>query len=112
MSGTPTRDFTPARHEALGYAWFEESPQLVVLSTAGANRVDWLRAGQALQRVLLTATARGLATSPLTQPLETADAWMVRDPSSGIEIPQMILRFGYGLPVGGTSRRPVSDVTD
>jgi nitroreductase len=112
MSGTPTRDFTPARHEALGYAWFEESPQLVVLSTAGANRVDWLRAGQALQRVLLTATARGLATSPLTQPLETADAWMVRDPSSGIEIPQMILRFGYGLPVGGTPRRPVSDVTD
>ena len=111
MGETPTRDFTPAQHEALGYAWFEESPQLAVLSTATSTRLDWLRAGQALQRVLLTATARGLATTPLTQPLETTDAWMVRDPGSGIEIPQMILRLGYGLPVTATPRRPVSDVT-
>jgi nitroreductase len=110
MSETPTRDFTPAQHQALGYAWFEESPQLAVLSTATSTPLDWLRAGQALQRLLLTATARGLATTPLTQPLETADSWMVRDPGSGIEIPQMILRIGYGLPVTGTPRRPVSDV--
>ena len=110
MSETPTRDFTPAQHQALGYAWFEESPQLAVLSTATSTPLDWLRAGQALQRLLLTATARGLATTPLTQPLETADSWMVRDPGSGIEIPQMILRLGYGLPVAGTPRRPVSDV--
>jgi nitroreductase len=70
----------------------------------------WLRAGQALQRVLLTATARGIAASPLTQPLETADAWLVRDPRSGHEQPQMILRIGYGLPIPPTPRRPVSQV--
>src|SRR5579863_5036491 len=76
------------------------------------TRTDWLRAGQALQRVLLTATRRGIAVSPLTQPLETAGAWLVRDPQSGGESPQMILRLGYGLPVPGTPRRPVAEVLD
>ncbi len=94
------------------YAWFEDEPQLAVLSTHFGGRADWLRAGQALQRVLLTATVRGVAASPLTQPLETADAWLVRDPRSGVEYPQMILRFGYGLPVPRTHRRPIPDVLD
>jgi nitroreductase len=109
---TPTRDFTPGWHRPASYAWFEETPRLAVLSTGGATRADWLRAGQALQRVLLTATLRGIAASPLTQPLETADAWLVREPRFGGETPQMILRLGYGLPVPGTPRRPVSDVLD
>ena len=79
---------------------------------AGNTRTDWLRGGQALQRVLLTATCRDIAVSPLTQPLETADAWLVRDPGSGFEYPQMILRIGYGLPVPRTPRRPVSELLD
>jgi nitroreductase len=106
----PVRDFAPARPGAAGYAWFEEEPQLGVLSTHFNGRADWLRAGQALQRFLLTATIRGLAASPLTQPLETSDAWLVRDPQAGVEYPQMIVRIGYPLPVPGTPRRPVSEV--
>jgi nitroreductase len=109
---TPVRDFTPDRHEPLGYAWFEEAPRLAVLSTAGGTRKDWMHAGQALQRALLTATLRGIAAAPLTQPLETADAWLVRDPQAGTEQPQMILRLGYGLPVPASPRRPVGDVLD
>jgi Nitroreductase family len=109
---TPVRDFTPGSHQPARYAWFEEAPQLAVLSTAGGTPADWLRAGQALQRVLLTATIRGVAVSPLTQPLETADSWLVRDRRSGSEKPQMIVRLGYGLPVAATPRRPVSDVLD
>jgi hypothetical protein len=62
--------------------------------------------------VLLTATAHGIAAAPLTQPLETADAWLVRDPQQDVEQPQMILRLGYGLPVSATPRRPVSEVLD
>ena len=106
------RDFTPVRPGPVGYAWFEEEPQLAVLSTLCDGRDDWLRAGQAMQRAWLTATLRGVAVAPLTQPLETADAWQVRDPLSGIEYPQMILRLGYGLPVPRAPRRPVSDVLD
>jgi nitroreductase len=109
---TPVRDFSPDRHQSLGHDWFEEDPQLAVLSTAAGTRKDWLHAGQALQRVLLTATAHGIAAAPLTQPLETADAWMVRDPREGVEQPQLILRLGYGLPVPQTPRRPVTEVLD
>jgi hypothetical protein len=109
---TPVRDFTPARPHPAGYAWFEEEPQLAVLSTLCNTRADWLRAGQALERAWLTATLRGVAVAPLTQPLETPDAWLVRDPRSGIEYPQMIVRLGEGLPVPGSPRRPVSDVLD
>jgi nitroreductase len=106
----PVRDFTPAAPAS--YAWFEDEPQLAVLSTHFAGQAAWLRAGQALERVWLTATVRGLEVSPLTHPLETADAWLVRDPRSGVEHPQMILRFGYGLPVPRTPRRPVTEVVD
>jgi nitroreductase len=108
----PSRDFTPGRRpRPVRYAWFEEHPQLAVLSVSASGPVDWLRAGQALQRVWLTATVRGIAVCPLTQPLETRDAWQVRDPRSGIEEPQMILRIGYGLPLPpGAPRRPISEV--
>ena len=109
-AAAPVRDFTAGRPGPRGYAWFEKDPQLAVLSVPAGDQASWLRAGQALQRVLLTATARGIAASPLTQPLETADAWLVRDPRSGHEQPQMILRIGYGLPVPPTPRRPVSQV--
>jgi nitroreductase len=109
---SPVRDFTMGRLGPLGYEWFEDTPQLAVLSMHFGERVDWLRAGQALQRVLLTATDRGIAACPLTQPLETADAWQVRDPRSGCEQPQMILRIGYGLPVPAAPRRPLADMLD
>jgi nitroreductase len=108
----PVRDFGAARPGPMHYAWFEERPQLAVLATPSCSRSDWLRAGQALQRVLLTATLRGISASPLTQPLETPDAWLVRDPRSGFEYPQMIVRFGYGLPVPRTPRRPVCEVLE
>ena len=111
-SPTPVRDFTPGRPWPPSYAWFEETPQLAVLSVHSGARADWLRAGQALQRVLLTATNRGIAATPLTQPLETAEAWLVHDPRSGSEQPQMILRIGYGLPVQPAPRRPVPEVLD
>lgn len=107
---SPVRDFAPTQPGPVQHAWFEERPQLAVLSTQSSSRSDWLRAGQALQRVLLTATLRGVAASPLTQPLETPDAWLVRDPGSSFEFPQMILRIGYGLPVPHSPRRPVSEV--
>lgn len=107
---TPVRDFLGGA--TAGYEWFEEAPQLAVLSTKGNDRGDWLRAGQALQRVLLTVTLRGIAASPLTQPLETRDAWLVREPGAGSGWPQLILRIGYGLPAPASPRRPVRDVLE
>jgi hypothetical protein len=53
---------------------FERRPQLLVLTTDGDRPLDWLRAGQALQRALLTATRYGVSASFLTQPFELHDA--------------------------------------
>jgi nitroreductase len=111
--GQPVRRFVPGHPRPVRYERFEENPQLAVLSVRAGGASNWLAAGQALQRVWLTATSRGVSCCPLTQPLETADAWLVRDPRSGTEQPQMILRIGYGPPIpAGAPRRAVSDVID
>ncbi len=90
---------------------YEESPQLAVLTTAGDEAADWLRAGQALQRVLLTATSRGLSASFLYQSIQLADMRGESAPAwPWNEHPQMLIRLGYGKEALATPRRPVDDV--
>ncbi len=90
---------------------YEASPQLAVLTTARDEPADWLRAGQALQRVLLTATAHGLSASFLYQSIELKDMRGRAAPAwPWPENPQMVIRFGYGPPPASTPRRPVDDV--
>ncbi len=94
----PVRDFgyaSPTTVRPVGR--YEAQPRLAVLSTARDEPNDWLRAGQALQRVLLTATRHGLATSLLYQPIELHDIEQQNDRWwPWPECPQMIIRFGYG----------------
>jgi nitroreductase len=107
----PVRDFAPTRPAPTRYADFEDQPQLAILSVRADNLLGWIAAGQSLERAWLTATCRGISLCPLTQPLETPDAWLVRDAHRGFEYPQMIMRIGYGPPVDARSpRRPVQDV--
>jgi nitroreductase len=107
----PVRDFRTDRREPVRYADFEDKPQLAVLSVRGHDVPNWIAAGQALERVWLTATCRGISLCPLTQALETPDAWLVRDTRWGFEYPQMIMRIGYGAPARATTpRRPIADV--
>ncbi|MFH8800813.1 Acg family FMN-binding oxidoreductase [Streptomyces sp. NPDC017936] len=110
----PVRDFTGSRHLAgRDSADFERTPQLALVSTAHDHPRDWLRAGQAMERVLLLATLQGLATSFATQPLEWPDLrWPLRDPATGTGHPQVVLRLGYGPRGPGAPRRPVSQVLD
>ncbi|MGW2179185.1 Acg family FMN-binding oxidoreductase [Streptomyces sp. NPDC001732] len=90
---------------------FEKRPQLALLSTPGDHAVDWLRAGQALERMLLTATLHDVSTSFATQPLEWPDLrWLLRDPVHGSGHAQMIVRLGYGPTGPRTPRRPMEQV--
>ncbi|MGE5292052.1 MAG: Acg family FMN-binding oxidoreductase [Micromonosporaceae bacterium] len=91
---------------------FESRPQLAVLSTTSNEPPDWLRAGQALQRVLLTATWHGIAASLLYQPIERQEMRMEQHWWPWREEPQMIIRFGYGPPAAGAPRRPFTDILD
>ncbi|WP_406863909.1 nitroreductase family protein [Streptomyces sp. HUAS MG47] len=109
---SPIRDFdTPRRDAGRGAARFEERPQLALLGTAEDAPADWLRAGQAMQRVLLQATLDGLSTSLMSQPLEWPELRsQARDPGSPTGHVHMVFRLGYGPRGQATPRRPVSEV--
>jgi nitroreductase len=90
---------------------FEPEPLIAILGSAGDSAGDQIGAGQALQRVLLTATDAGLATSMISQPIEVAGAREQLQRSLGRSgTPQMAVRIGYGDPGAVTPRRPVDAV--
>lgn len=107
----PVRDFAAARHVfGRRTALFEEALQLAVLSTPNDTPKERLLAGQGLERLLLLATARGLATGPLTQALENPATRALARELAGGGAPQMILRYGRARSVPPTPRRAVDDV--
>lgn len=79
---------------------------------------DQLRTGQGLSAALLTATRLGLATDPISQPLEVADtrAGLRERLLGGRPEPRLLLRLGWAPisahPVPPTGRRPVDQTID
>lgn len=76
----------------------EQAPMLVVLATPGDAALDWLRAGQALQRTLLVAAGFGMQAAYFNQAVEAASlcrrlARLLDRPG----YPQMMLRLGVPL---------------
>jgi hypothetical protein len=91
----------PASPDALG--------TVALLTTRDDQRVSWLLAGQALQRLLLHATAHNASAAFHTQPLELpALRERIRIEVTGRGYPQMLLRLGCGGPTVTTPRRPVT----
>lgn len=103
------RDFRNADGAAPGA--FEEEPTIAVLTGHTTGDRGDVQVGQALQRVLLTATAGGLAVSFLSQVVEVARTRQeLRRVIGGTHPPQAVLRIGRGWPVPATPRRPVADL--
>ena len=108
----PQRDFTQGgvavdRQEEA----FEAAPTLAVVTTSADTVGDWLRAGMALQHLLLVATTHWLRAGFLTQPLELP---AFRDQFRGLidprRMPQVVLRVGYGPTPPRSPRRPLDEV--
>jgi nitroreductase len=111
LEALPLRDFGLKQPE-LRYAVepTELQPTIAILYTDADKPEHWVAAGQALQRVLLLVTARGLAATPVSQPLEDPQLRkLMADPDAG-PWAQVILRLGYGPPTARSRRRPLSDV--
>ncbi|MEU8343361.1 Nitroreductase family protein [Actinomadura meyerae] len=111
----------PARDFARGHGWGAPEAHdgeaasagvTLLLVTAGDTAADWLRAGQALQRVLLRAAERDLAAAFHTQALEVPELrHFITDRFCGGGHPQMLMRLGH--PEGEeleSVRRPVGEV--
>ena len=89
----------------------DDRPLPAVLWTAGDTQADWLRAGRALQAVLLRATVEGAAASFVNQPLEhPATRVALRREVGWAGFPQLVLRLGAGSAVPATPRRPLADL--
>ncbi|MER7504336.1 hypothetical protein AB0L05_11050 [Nonomuraea pusilla] len=107
----PLRDFAPGA-PGREVADFEDDPLVGVLLTQGDGPHGWLAAGQALQRVLLSATVHGVSASLFSQPLDLHDGAHAGVTAGRLGHVQMILRLGYGTLVPPTPRRPVPEVLE
>ncbi len=94
----------------------EDASVLMVLSSHTGDRLGALRAGEAVSAALLTATDLGLASTPLSQPLEVATTRAaISDHIVGPQLfPQIVLRVGWAHPgspeLVPTSRRNIEHV--
>ncbi len=70
---------------------------LMVLSARSDDRLGTLRAGEAVGVVLLAATGMGLATTPLSQPLEVTRTrdWVSEHLVGAAVYPQLVIRVGW-----------------
>jgi hypothetical protein len=87
---------------------------VLLVGTENDDAYAWLQVGRALGRLLLHATAEGVAVSPMTQALDwPATRQRLRSRLFLIGHAQMLLRMGYppsGFTPVDTGRRPVADV--
>jgi hypothetical protein len=87
------------------------SPAVFVLGTGGDTPMEWIQAGEALQRMLLRAEMEGVSASFLNQPIQIADLRAELQQITGRSgPPQLLIRMGYATGSEPTSRRPVSEV--
>jgi len=111
----------PGRDFAHGRGWglprlstaplFPAAGLAALLTTPDDRAADWVNAGQALQRILLTAGTCGVAAALHSQPLELG--WLrefIRTRLGDGGYPQLILRLGTVIQVATSVRRPPADV--
>lgn len=106
-AGFPGRDYGASGRTGILPVRGDATGTVALLSTPGDDRADWLAAGHALQRVLLTAAAEGIAAAFHTQPLE--EPHLRRFIAEGFcdgAHPQMLLRLGRLLPYGTQPAAP------
>jgi hypothetical protein len=116
----PTDPSFPGRDFAHGRGWglpplsvpaHQSAGAACVLTTVGDGPADWLNAGQALQRILLTAGLHGIAAALHSQPIEVA--WLreqVRADFCDGAFPQLVLRLGAVVQTEQSVRRLPADV--
>jgi hypothetical protein len=110
----PIRDFDTAGAGELPAGTHSGLEQtLVLLATRDDAPHAWLRAGEALERLLLETTARGWAASPMTQIIEVPlTRTQLRSAMAWDAHPQFLVRIGHATSPAPTPRRPRHTVVE
>jgi hypothetical protein len=116
-----TLPYFPGRDFARGHGWgmppispataHRVAGVVALLTTAADRPEDWVRVGQALQRIALTASVYGAAVALHSQPLELP--WLrgfLRAQLSDGAYPHLIVRVGLVTQVSLSVRRDLGDV--
>ncbi|MFG1930662.1 Acg family FMN-binding oxidoreductase [Mycobacterium sp. NPDC048908] len=113
----PARAFAgPVLAQAPGFSATEDNAVVIALGTVEDDDMARLRAGEVTSLVLLTATALGLSSCLITEPLEIAEtrAAVQSDVFGSDGYPQVLLRIGWAPvntdPLPSTPRRALSEV--
>jgi hypothetical protein len=107
----PRRDFDQGRGEGQLETGGLPPSATAILVTAGDTPTDWLRAGQALNRMLVDAASSWVFAALNTQPMESPPLrTLVRSRLFLPGAPQMLLEFGRAHTAAATARRPVEDL--
>jgi hypothetical protein len=116
-----TDPYFPGRDFAHGHGWglpplssarsYRAAGVAGVLTTAADRRADWVNAGQALQRILLTAGTCGAAVAIHSQPVELPPLReLIRNQLTDGGYPQLLLRIGMVTQMAVSVRRDPDDV--
>ncbi len=109
----PQRDFDLGRGIGLLTAGGPPPPAAGLLLTTRDGRADWLRAGQALHRLLLHAADRWVSASLYTQPLEVPEIRkLIKTRLVLPGWPQVLLQLGVVRTTQATARRPPDELID
>ncbi len=111
----PGRDFARGRGWGIpptsADATARSAGVICLLTTADDRPADWVNAGQALQRILLTSTAYGVAAALHSQPLEVPQLReFIRVQFCEGTFPQLVVRLGVTNQPAISVRRPVDEV--
>ncbi|MEV0708300.1 Acg family FMN-binding oxidoreductase [Nocardia aurea] len=111
-----TREFHAATLTEAAIGDLDDHGSLMLVHTGSDDQLSRLRAGEATSAVLLSATVYGLATCPLTEPLELPGTReMLRaDVLSDSGFPQIVVRVGWAATsaadLPATPRRALAEV--
>ncbi len=109
----PQRDFDVGRGVGLLPSGGPPAPVTAVLTTRGDGPEDWLRAGQALQRVLLHAASQWVFADLQTRPLLTTSTRVLIQARLALPgLPQMLLGLGVARTTRPTARRPAEELLE
>jgi hypothetical protein len=108
-----SRFFFTAESENTKYAAaIRSSAGIAVFSSERSDPAHWVEAGRAYERFVLQATASGIRTAMINQPVEVAPLRPEFASRLGLagRRPDLVVRFGYGPQMPRSLRRPVDAV--